>query len=111
MMGEGGGGAKEASRGHSQGPKGHCPCGIVAQSGFGERFCVQLNPFCTLLVVLAVQAKLCWCSTSSLKGREKAIVNQTNTGTVSKATLAKLLSNGWSACGHFRAHRYHLEPY
>ena len=26
---------------------------------------------------------------SSLKGREKAIVNQTNIGTVSKATLAK----------------------
>lgn len=31
--GWGGGGAKEASRGHSQGPKGPCPCGIVAQSG------------------------------------------------------------------------------
>ena len=28
---------------------------------------------------------------SSLKGRERAIVNQTNTGTVSKATLVKLL--------------------
>ena len=28
---------------------------------------------------------------SSLKGRERAIVNQTNTGTVSKATLGKLL--------------------
>ena len=31
---------------------------------------------------------------SSLKGREKAIVNQTNTGTVSKATLGKLLRDG-----------------
>ena len=28
---------------------------------------------------------------SSLKGRESAIINQTNTGTVSKATLGKLL--------------------
>ena len=28
---------------------------------------------------------------SSLKGRERAIVNQTNIGTVSKATLGKLL--------------------
>ena len=31
---------------------------------------------------------------SSLKGREKAIVNQTNTGTVSKATLGKPLRDG-----------------
>ena len=31
---------------------------------------------------------------SSLKGRERAIVNQTNTGTVSKATLEKLLRDG-----------------
>ena len=31
---------------------------------------------------------------SSLKGRERAIVNQTNTGTVSKATLGKLLTDG-----------------
>ena len=30
----------------------------------------------------------------SLKGRERAIVNQTNTGTVSKATLGKLLRDG-----------------
>ena len=30
---------------------------------------------------------------SSLKGRERAIVNQTNIGTVSKATLGKGLSN------------------
>jgi len=31
---------------------------------------------------------------SSLKGRERAIVNQTNTGTVSKATLGKFLRDG-----------------
>ena len=31
---------------------------------------------------------------SSLRGRERAIVNQTNTGTVSKATLGKLLRDG-----------------
>ena len=31
---------------------------------------------------------------SSLKGRERAIVNQTNTGTVSKATLGKPLRDG-----------------
>ena len=31
---------------------------------------------------------------SSLKGRERAVFNQTNTGTVSKATLGKLLRDG-----------------
>ena len=31
---------------------------------------------------------------SSLKGRERAIINQTNIGTVSKATLGKLLRDG-----------------
>jgi len=31
---------------------------------------------------------------SSLKGRERTIVNQTNIGTVSKATLGKLLRYG-----------------
>ena len=31
---------------------------------------------------------------SSLKGRERAIVSQTNTGTVSQATLGKLLRDG-----------------
>ena len=31
---------------------------------------------------------------SSLKGRERAIVSQTNSGTVSKATLEKLLRDG-----------------
>ena len=46
---------------------------------------------------------------SSLKGRERAIVNQTNIGTVSKATLGKLLRTGWCAYGLFRAHRYNLE--
>ena len=45
---------------------------------------------------------------SSLIGRESAIVSQTNTGTVSKATLGKLLRDGtgWSAHGSPRAHRY-----
>ena len=46
---------------------------------------------------------------SSLKGRERAIVNQTNIGTVSKATLGKLLRDGWSAHGLFRTYKYHLE--
>ena len=46
---------------------------------------------------------------SSLKGRERAIVNQTNIGTVSKATLGKLWETGWSAYGLFRAHRCRLE--
>ena len=31
---------------------------------------------------------------SSLKGREKAIVNQTNIGTIAKATLGRLLRDG-----------------
>ena len=31
---------------------------------------------------------------SSLKGRQRAIVNQTHAGTVSKATLRKRLSDG-----------------
>ena len=31
---------------------------------------------------------------STLRGRERAILNQTNVGTVSKATLGKLLKNG-----------------
>ena len=46
---------------------------------------------------------------SSLKGRERAIVNQMNTGTVSKATLGKLLRDGVERNGLFRAHRCHLE--
>ena len=47
---------------------------------------------------------------SFLKGRERAIVNQTNIGTVSKATLGKLLrerETGWSAYGLFRVHICH----
>ena len=47
---------------------------------------------------------------SFMKGRERAIVNQTNLRTVSKATLGKLLrETGWSAYGLFRSHIYHLE--
>ena len=37
---------------------------------------------------------IAWRRRSSLKGRERAIVNQTNTGTFSKATLEKLLRDG-----------------
>ena len=43
---------------------------------------------------------------SSLKGRERAIINQTNTGTVSEVTLGKLLRGGMEL---LRAQRYHLE--
>ena len=40
---------------------------------------------------------------SSLKGRERAVINQANTGTVSNATLGKLLrETGWRAYGLFR---------
>ena len=46
---------------------------------------------------------------SSLKGRERAIVSQTNIGTVSKATLGKLLSNGVERIWGFQAHRYRIE--
>ena len=47
---------------------------------------------------------------SPLKGREMAIVNQTNTGIISKATLGKPLSGGVERICRalFRAHRYHL---
>ena len=41
---------------------------------------------------------------SSLKGRERAIVNQTNLGTVSKTTLRKLLRERGCAYGLFQAH-------
>ena len=49
---------------------------------------------------------------SSLKGRERASVSQTNIGTVSKATLGKLVRDGVGRIhyGLFRARRYHLEP-
>ena len=46
---------------------------------------------------------------SSLKERQRAIVCQTNVGTVSKATLGKLLRDGGRAYGLFRAHRYCIE--
>ena len=46
---------------------------------------------------------------SSLKGRERVIVNQMNIGTVWKATTWETSETGWSAYGLFRAHRYHLE--
>ena len=50
---------------------------------------------------------------SSLKGREMAIVNQTNTGTVpkSKVTLGKLLRHEVKRItyGLLRAHRHHTE--
>ena len=46
---------------------------------------------------------------SFLKGRERAIVNETNVGSVSKATLGKLLKGGVERIRSFRAHRYHLE--
>ena len=47
---------------------------------------------------------------SSLKGRERAIVNQTNTGTVSKATMGIFLRKGVERiiCGLFRAYNYIL---
>ena len=40
---------------------------------------------------------------SSLKGRERAIVNQTNIGTVSMATLGKLLRDGVERIWAFRS--------
>ena len=47
---------------------------------------------------------------SSLKRRERAIVNQTNIGTVLKSDSGEASERrGWSAYRHFRAHRYHLE--
>ena len=47
---------------------------------------------------------------SSLKGRERAIVSQTNIGTVSKATLGKLLRRGGAHNhGLSRARVCHLE--
>ena len=48
---------------------------------------------------------------SSLKGRKRAIVNQTNIVTVSKATFGKTSARRVWAHTHwlFRLHRYHLE--
>ena len=45
-------------------------------------------------------------SRSFLKGRERVIVNQTNIGTVSKATLGKLLRDGVE---RILMDRFHLE--
>ena len=46
----------------------------------------------------------------SLKGRERVIVNQTNIGIVSKATLEKLLRDGMERIWAFpSAYRYHLQ--
>ena len=45
---------------------------------------------------------------SSLKGRERATVSQTNIATVSNITSGKP-EIGWSAYGLFGAHTYHLE--
>ena len=46
-----------------------------------------------------------------IERRERAIVSQTNSGTVPKATLGKLLRDAGvhKNYGLFRAHRYHLE--
>ena len=49
---------------------------------------------------------------SSLKGREWAVVNQTNIGTVSNTTFGKFLRDVVERIGLFcfsRANRYHLE--
>ena len=43
------------------------------------------------------------------KGRERAVANQMNIGTVSKASLGKLLRDRLSAYGLFRGHRHRLE--
>ena len=40
---------------------------------------------------------------SSLKGRERAIVNQTNIGTVFKGNIRETSETGWSVYGLFRA--------
>ena len=40
----------------------------------------------------------------SLKGRERAIVNQTNIGTIAKATLGKLLRDGGGSHMGFSEH-------
>ena len=47
---------------------------------------------------------------SSLKERERAIVNQMNIGTISKTALGKLLiEKGWGAYGLSPVYRYHFE--
>ena len=46
---------------------------------------------------------------SPLKGRERAIVNQTNIGSILKETLGKLLRGGVERLWAFSSDRYHLE--
>ena len=46
---------------------------------------------------------------SNLRGREQCVFNQTTTGTVSRVTLGRLLGDGASAFGPFRAVRCHLK--
>ena len=45
-----------------------------------------------------------------LEKTERAVVNQTNSGTVSNAVLSELPSGGWSAYGLFQANRNHRSP-
>ena len=46
---------------------------------------------------------------STLQGRERSVINLTNIGTVSGATLGRLLRDGRSAYGPFSVLRCHLE--
>ena len=46
---------------------------------------------------------------SSLKGRDRAIVNQTNLEPFQKQHWGNFWETGWSAYGLFREHKYHLE--
>ena len=48
-------------------------------------------------------------SHSTLQGRERSVFNQTNIGTVSRATLGRLLRDGTERVYPFRALRCHLE--
>ena len=54
------------------------------------------TPITPVSIMLSQRAchRLLWF----LKGWERAIVNQTNAGTVSKATLGNFWEMGWSAC-------------
>ena len=46
---------------------------------------------------------------STLQGRERSVFNQTNIGIVSRATLGRLLRDGWSMYGPFQAPQCHLQ--
>ena len=46
---------------------------------------------------------------SSLKGRERVFVNQTNIGTFQRQLWENFWETGWSAYGLFQVHLYHLE--